>query len=108
MGHDVGMSKKIDAARKELTKALKKHAEVVGADAVSLKKAQRAAARVQAAAAAYGEVVQAKSGMPSPFDPVDATGLDTSTIASLRAERNAIQDRLTGPIAVIGPDEASA
>ena len=33
------MSKKIDAARKELSKALKKHAEVVGADAVSLKKA---------------------------------------------------------------------
>jgi hypothetical protein len=86
-----GMSKKIDAARKELSKALKKHAEVVGADAVSLKKAQRASARVQTAAADYAAVVQAKSGMPSPFESLDATGLEASTIASLKAERNAIK-----------------
>ena len=98
-----GMSKKIDAARKELTKALKKHAEVVGADAVSLKKAQRASARVQSAAADYAAVVQAKSGMPSPFDSLDATGLEASTIASLKAERNAIHNKLTGPIEVVQP-----
>ena len=47
------MSKKIDEARKHLTKALKKHAEVVGGQAVSLKKAERAAARVAEAATAY-------------------------------------------------------
>lgn len=99
--HDGDMSKKIDAARKELSKALKKHAEIVGADAVSLKKAQRASARVQAAAADYVAVVQAKSGMPSPFDPVDTSGLQASTIASLKAERNAIHNKLTGPIEVV-------
>ena len=95
------MSKKIDAARKELTKALKKHAEVVGADAVSLKKAQRASARVQAAAAAYAAVVEAKSGMPSPFGPLDTSGLEASTIESLKAERNAIHNKLTGPIETV-------
>ena len=103
MRHDGGMSKKIDAARKELTKALKKHAEIVGADAVSLKKAQRASARVQSAAADYAAVVQAKSGMPSPFDPLDATGLEASTIESLKAERNAIHNKLTGPIDTVKP-----
>lgn len=92
------MSKKIDAARKVLAKALKKHAEVVGGDAVSLKRAQRASARVQAAAAAYAEVVQAKSGMPDPFAPLPGNGLEDATIASLKAERNAIHNRLTGPI----------
>ena len=103
MGHDGGMSKKIDAARKELTKALKKHAEIVGADAVSLKKAQRASARVQSAAADYAAVVQAKSGMPSPFGPLDTSGLEASTIESLKAERNAIHNKLTGPIETIKP-----
>ena len=101
--HDGGMSKKIDAARKTLSKALKKHAEIVGAHAVSLKKAQRASARVQAAAADYAAVVQAKSGLPSPFDALDTSGLEASTIASLKAERNAIHNKLTGPIETIKP-----
>ena len=96
-----GMSKKIDAARKELSKALKKHAEIVGAKAVSIKKAQRASARVQSAAAEYAAVVLAKSGLPSPFDAVDASGLEASTIESLKAERNAIHNKLTGPIDTI-------
>ena len=98
------MSKKIDAARKTLTKALKKHAEVVGGDAVSLKRAQRASARVQAAAAEYAAVVQAKSGMPDPFAPIAGNGLESETIASLQAERNALHDRLTGPIETVKTD----
>ena len=36
------MSKKIDAALKDLKKALNKHADAVGGSSVSLKKAQRA------------------------------------------------------------------
>lgn len=90
------MSKKIDAALKDLKKALKKHAEAVGAPAVSLKKAQRASAKVAAAADAYAAAVFAKSGMGNPFLGMET--LDDSTRASLAAERDAIKKNLTGPI----------
>jgi len=85
------MSKKIDAARKELSKALKKHAEVVGGNAVSLKQTQRTTARLQRAAAAYADVVQAKSGTGNPFSNVDELMLEPSTIDSLKAERDALR-----------------
>jgi hypothetical protein len=84
------MSKKIDAARKTLTKALKKHAEVVGGAAVSLKKSQRAAAAVHTAAGAYVEAVHAKTGLGSPFGEILEPGLEASTLASLAAERDAL------------------
>ena len=84
------MSKKIDSARKDLTKALKKHAEIVGGTAVSLKKAQRAAAEIHLAAIKYAALVEAKTGLPSPFGDVLKPGLDTSTMASLTAERDAL------------------
>jgi hypothetical protein len=84
------MSKKIDAARKDLTKALKRHAEVVGSTAVSMKKAQRAAAEVHLAAIKYAAEVEAKTGLTSPFGEVLQPGLDLSTLASLSAERDAI------------------
>ena len=84
------MSKKIDSARKDLTKALKKHAEIVGGTAVSLKKAQRAAAEIHLAAIKYAALVEAKTGLPSPFGDVLQPGLDTSTMASLSAERDAL------------------
>ncbi|MCU1424157.1 MAG: hypothetical protein JWM51_448 [Microbacteriaceae bacterium] len=84
------MSKKIDSARKALNKALKKHAAVVGASAVSLKKSQRAASAVHAAAVKYAAAVEAKTGLPSPFGEVLNPGLDTTTLASLSAERDAI------------------
>ena len=84
------MSKKIDSARKDLTKALKKHAAVVGASAVSLKKSQRAAAAVHVAAFKYASAVEAKTGLPSPFGDVLKSGLDVSTMASLTAERDAL------------------
>ncbi|CAN5329368.1 hypothetical protein BH09ACT5_BH09ACT5_08650 [soil metagenome] len=94
------MSKKIDAALKDLKKALTKHADAVGGSAVSLKKAQRASARVAAAASAYAEAVHAKSGMGNPFDDMVQPGLDCGTLASLAAERDSIAKSLTGPIAV--------
>lgn len=94
------MSKKIDAALKDLKKALDKHADIVGSNAVSLKKAERASAKVAAAATAYAEAVHVKSGMPNPFDDMLQPGLETSTVASLTAERDKLAERLTGPIPV--------
>lgn len=98
------MSKKIDAALKDLTKALNKHADIVGSSAVSLKKAERAAAKVAAAATAYAEAVHIKSGMANPFDDMLQPGLDDSTVASLEAERDKLAERLTGPVPL--PEQA--
>ena len=94
------MSKKINAALKDLKKALNRHADAVGGSAVSLKKAQRAEAKVAAAANAYAEAVHAKSGMGNPFSDVLQPGLEDSTMKSLSAERDALAQHLTGPIAV--------
>ena len=87
------MSKKIDEARKHLTTALKKHAEVVGGQAVSLKKAERAAARVAEAASEYAELVEKKTGLASPFQGVEPAGLEAETVASLSAERDKLSTK---------------
>ncbi len=100
MGHDVTMSKKIDAALKDLKRALNKHAQAVGGSAVSLKKSQRASAKVASAATAYAEAVHAKSGLANPFTDMLQPGLESSTLASLAAERDSIAKNLTGPIAI--------
>lgn len=92
------MSKKIDAALKGLKKALNKHADIVGGSVVSLKKSQRASAKVAAAADAYAAAVSAKSGLGNPFTGMET--LEDSTIASLAAERDQIAKNLTGPIPV--------
>jgi hypothetical protein len=92
------MSKKIDSALKDLTKALRKHAEVAGARQVSLKRSQRATARVRTAASAYASAVYAKSGLPNPFDDMIDPSLDAETLSSLAAERDAIARTLTGAI----------
>ena len=84
------MSKKIDSARKSFTKALKKHAAIVGGTAVSLKKAERAAAELREAALTYSELVSKKTGLVSPFAGVTFHGLEESTLKSLSAERDAI------------------
>ncbi|HWR85513.1 MAG TPA: hypothetical protein VN200_05930 [Rhodoglobus sp.] len=90
------MSKKIDRALKDLKKALNQHAEAVGGNAVSLKKAQRATAKVAAAASAYAEAVHAKSGLGNPFDEMLQPGLEDSTLDSLKAEREAIKRQRKG------------
>lgn len=84
------MSKKIDAALKDLTKALRKHAEAVGGSRVSLKKSQRAAAKLQATASAYAAAVHTKTGLESPFNDVVSPGLENVTLNSLLAERDAL------------------
>lgn len=87
------MSKKIDAARKRLSQALKKHASVVGGPAVSLKKAQRVASELQSAAADYAEAVWVKTALPSPFAELTQPGLEASTVESLQKERDALKNK---------------
>jgi len=82
------MSKKIDAALKVLIKALEKHADAVGGSRISLKKAERASAKVQEAATVYAQVVYEKSGLESPLSLVALSSLDAETISSLSAERD--------------------
>lgn len=94
------MSKKIDSALKDLIKALKKHADVADERHVSLKRSQRATARVHAAATAYASAVHARSGMSNPFDEVLDPALDRETLESLSAERDKIAESLTSPIPV--------
>jgi hypothetical protein len=84
------MSKKIDAALKELIKALRAHAEAVGGRRVFLKKSQRASVKLQAAASAYAKAVHAKTGLDSPFNDVVSPGLENVTLNSLLAERDAL------------------
>ncbi len=93
-------SKRIKDAAKELERALKKHVEVVSDSAVSMKKAQRAAARLASAAQVYAESVTAKTGLDNPF----LTGgghLDAKATQSLLAERDEIAKSLTGSIPAI-------
>ena len=82
------MSKKITAASQRLIEAIEKHAEVVGGNAVTLKKAQRAAAEAQVAAIEYAITVREKTGVDTPFPNMWNPGLEESTIASLKAERD--------------------
>lgn len=100
MRHNETMSKKIDSALKDLVKALKKHADVAGERHISLKRSQRATAKVRAAAGAYAAAVHARSGLDSPFDDVADPALDVETLQSLSAERDAIAQSLTSPIPV--------
>jgi hypothetical protein len=80
------VSKKIKTALRDLVDALEKHAAVTAERPTSSKRAGRATAKVRTAAAAYTAIVAAKTGQPNPF--VDF--LDDETVASLRAERDAV------------------
>lgn len=90
MRDNEAMSKKIDASLKALIKALRKHAEAVGGSRVSLKKSQRAAAKLQSTASAYAAAVYAKTGLDCPFNDVTSPGLENVTLNSLLAERDAL------------------
>lgn len=82
------MAKKINTALDELVAALRHHAAVVTDRPVSSKRAGRASAKVQEAAAAYAEAVARKTGQSNPFYDF----LDPETISSLRAEHAALSD----------------
>jgi hypothetical protein len=94
------MSKKIDSALKDLIKALKKHAEVASERHISLKRSQRATAKVRAAATAYAAAIHARSGLGNPFDEVIDPALDDETLQSLAAERDAIARTLTSEVPI--------
>jgi hypothetical protein len=100
MRHNEGMSKKIDSALKDLMKALKQHADVAADRHPSLKRSQRATAKVRAAATAYTAAVHARSGLGNPFDELLDPTLDEATISSLRAERDQIERSLTSEIPI--------
>lgn len=85
------MSKKIDAALKALVKALEKHADAVSDSSASKQKVVRAAARVRAAATTYASVTYAKAHTESPFTDIVDPKLPDDTLASLRAERDALK-----------------
>jgi hypothetical protein len=97
------MSNKIDSALKDLIKALKKHADVASDRHPSLKRSQRATARVHVAAEAYASAVHARSGLGNPFADVIDPALDDETLASLSAERDQIKQSLTSPIPLQQP-----
>lgn len=99
-------SKRIKSAAKELKSALKRHAEIVADGAVSMKKAQRAAARLASAAQVYAEAVHAKTGLGDPF--ADGGGrLDDASKDSLRAERDEIYKAVTAGIPVVAAEAAA-
>jgi hypothetical protein len=100
MRHNESMSKKIDSALKDLIKALKKHADVASERHISLKRSQRATARVHAAATAYAAAVYTRSGLGNPFAEVIDPALDEATLQSLAAERDKIAQSLTSPVPV--------
>ncbi len=94
------MSKKrIRDAAKELERAIRKHAEIVTDSAVSMKKAQRSAARLASAAELYAEAVTEKTGLDNPF--LGGGQLDAGSKESLLAERDEIAKDVTGAIPVI-------
>lgn len=100
------MSKKIDKALKELTKALRSHARVAGAGVKSQKKAQRATARVAAASSAYVEAVFARSELGNPFSEV-IPGLPEASIDSLAAERDHLAAKRKTKIEQVEDSKAS-
>ncbi|HWL01062.1 MAG TPA: hypothetical protein VNQ52_01670 [Microbacteriaceae bacterium] len=93
-------SKLIKRTHKALVKALETHAKIAAGSGVSIKQAQRAGAKVAAAAAAYADAVQAKTGLENPF--VAGNGLlDGETIKSLQAERVKLEKAATAGIPVV-------
>jgi len=100
-------SKLVKRAHKALVKALEAHATIAASRGISIKKAQRAGAKLAAAAVAYADAVQAKTGLDNPF--LAGSGmLDGETIRSLKAERTRIERAVTSGVPVVesAPDPA--
>ncbi|MBF4461260.1 MULTISPECIES: hypothetical protein [unclassified Rathayibacter] len=88
------MSKKIDVAHHALVAALDKHARLVSDKESNPRKVERAGAELRAATKVYAALVSARTGAASPFADLADPRLDQPTIASLRAERDAIAKKL--------------
>lgn len=85
------MAKKTKTALKELVKALEKHQEVLSDPKTGDGKRTRAGARVRSAAIAYASAIYSRTGGASPFLDLPDPGLDASTVASLKAEKAALE-----------------
>lgn len=106
--HNAPMSKKIDAAHRALVEALDKHARLVSDKESKPRKVERAGAELRAATKTYAALVSARTGAASPFADLADPRLDKPTIASLRAERDAIAKRIATHEASAGEDGALA
>ncbi|MGA1836204.1 hypothetical protein VD659_04655 [Herbiconiux sp. 11R-BC] len=84
------MAKKTKTALKELIKALEKHVEVLEDPKSNRGKRDRATAQVHAAAIGYASVLHSRTGSESPFLDIPDPGLDADTVASLKAEKDAL------------------
>lgn len=84
------MAKKTRTALKELVKALEKHVDVLEDSKSNRGKRDRATAKVRAAAIAYASVLHSRTGSASPFLDIPDPRLDESTVASLKAEKEAL------------------
>ncbi|AZZ50251.1 hypothetical protein C5C31_08045 [Rathayibacter rathayi] len=102
------MSKKIDAAHRALVEALDKHALLVLDKSSKPRKVERAGAELRAATKTYAALVSARTGIASPFADLADPRLDKPTIASLRAERDAIAMRIAKHEASTGRDGSLA
>lgn len=87
------MAKKTRTALKELTKALEKHVAVLEDPKSNRGKRDRATARVRAAVIHYDSVLHSRTGASSAFVELPDPGLDESTVASLKAEREALEKK---------------
>jgi cell division septum initiation protein DivIVA len=87
------MAKKTKTALKELIKALEKQVETLEDPKSNRGKRDRATARVRAAAIQYGSAIHTRTGGTSPFLDIPDPRLDESTVASLKAEKNALEAR---------------
>ncbi len=83
------MSKKIDAALKDLLKALRAHAKAVGGSRVRAKDVALSNEKLRRAANAYTRAVYRKTKLDTPFSDVVRPGLEESIMKSLAAERDA-------------------
>jgi hypothetical protein len=84
------MAKKTKTALKDLITALEKHQGVLEDKKSGHGKRDRATAKVRTAAIAYASAIHSRTGGASPFLDLPDPGLDESTVASLKAEKEAL------------------
>jgi hypothetical protein len=88
------MAKKTKTVLRELIKALEKHVATLEDPKSNRGKRERATARVRTAAIHYSSVINSRTGSASPFLDLPDPALDESTVASLKAEKDALLARL--------------
>ncbi|MFB2580357.1 hypothetical protein ACEXQD_03825 [Herbiconiux sp. P15] len=87
------MPKKTRTVLKDLTRALEKHVSVLEDPKANRGKRDRATARLRAAVIHYDSVLHSRTGSTSPFVELPDPGLSDSTVASLKAEKEALEAR---------------